>query len=150
MNAASIPGRTIPTYFSDKVGPLNVQAPAIFCSGILVFAWLGVMSLPSLLVVAILYGFASGALIALPPAAVASLTSDMTRFGARMGVVLSFLSLGSLIGGPVTGAIVQSGGGNNYDGARIWAGTTLIVGACLVGASRTWISRREGRLILKV
>ena len=150
MNAASIPGRTLPTILSDTVGPLNVQIPAIFISAILMFSWLAISSLPALLVVAILYGIASGALIALPPAAVSSLTSDMTKFGARMGVCLSFMSVGSLIGGPSMGAIIQSGKGENYDDARVFAGTALVVGTCFVSASRMWISRRKGRFVLKV
>lgn len=83
MNAASIPGRLFPTILSDTVGPLNVQIPAVLISAILMFAWLAISELTSLLVVAVLYGISSGAFIALPPAAVASLTTDMTKFGSR-------------------------------------------------------------------
>ena len=35
--------------------------------------------------IAVLYGFFSGGLLALPPASVASLTPDLSHFGARMG-----------------------------------------------------------------
>ncbi len=83
MNAASIPGRLFPTILSDTVGPLNVQIPAVLISAIVMFAWLAISSLSSLLLVAIFYGISSGAFIALPPAAVASLTVDMTKFGSR-------------------------------------------------------------------
>ena len=38
LNAASIFGRGLPNYFSDIIGPLNVQFPAIVVSSILVFA----------------------------------------------------------------------------------------------------------------
>lgn len=69
---------------------------------------------------------------------------------AGMGVALSFMSLGSLIGGPSMGAIIQSGKGEHYDDARIFAGTALVLGGCLVSASRLYISRREGRFIMKV
>ena len=150
MNAASIPGRTIPTFLSDTLGPLNVQAPAIFISAILMFSWLAIDSLAPLLVVAILYGISSGALIAMPPAVVSSLTMQPDRFGSRMGVCLAFMSVGSLIGGPSMGGIIQSGKGNNYYDARVFAGTALVIGACLVSSSRMWISRRKGRLFLKV
>ncbi len=67
-----------------------------------------------------------------------------------MGVVLSFMSLGSLIGGPSMGAIIQSGKGNDYNDARVFAGTALVLGGCLVIASRLYISRREGRYVMKV
>ena len=167
MNAASIPGRLLPTILSDTIGPLNVQIPAVLISAILMFAWLAVSSLRSLLIVTILYGISSGSFIALPPAAVASLTKDMRFFGGRtcshfllrataaniipgMGVVLSFMSLGSLIGGPSVGAIIQSGKGENYDSARVFAGTALVLGGCLVSVSRLYISRRAGRFTMKV
>jgi predicted MFS family arabinose efflux permease len=147
MNAASIIGRMLPTFLSDTLGPLNVQTPALFISSILVFGWLGISSFASSMVFAILYGISSGTLIALPPAAVASLTTDMTKFGSRMGLVFVFMSVGSLIGGPVTGAIVQ---GPGFTGARIFIGTVLVAGGCFMSCSRTWIARREGKFLMKI
>lgn len=102
MNAASIPGRTLPMIVSDTVGPLNIQAPFAVISGILAFSWLAVSDLSGLLAVCILYAVASGGFLSMPPAAVASLTPDLSRFGARMGVILAFMSLGSLVGNPVS------------------------------------------------
>jgi MFS family permease len=147
MNSASIIGRMLPTFLSDTLGPLNVQAPALFISAILVFGWLGISTFASSMVFAILYGISSGTLIALPPAAVASLTTDMTKFGSRMGLCFVFMSVGSLIGGPVTGAIVQ---GPGFNGARIFIGVVLVVGGCFMSCSRTWIARREGRFLMKI
>ncbi|ETN42787.1 uncharacterized protein HMPREF1541_01945 [Cyphellophora europaea CBS 101466] len=85
VNAASVFGRTLPNLLSDHVGPLNVQIPCGLVSAVLIYGWLGVHSLGSLLTIAVLYGFFSGGLLALPPASVASLTPDLSHFGARMG-----------------------------------------------------------------
>jgi MFS family permease len=145
MNAASAFGRTLLNFISDTIGPLNVQIPNVLIAGILVLAWLGVHTLAPLLVIAILYGFFSGALISLPPAAVASMTKDMSTFGARMGLTFAFMAVGSLIMSPVVGAIVQSSGGNGYNGARIWSGVTVLGGLALMGAARVVIARREGK-----
>jgi MFS family permease len=135
INATSCFGRVLPNFISDYIGPLNVQSPAMFLAGLLVFFWLLVRrSLPALLVIALLYGFFSGAAVGLPPAAVASLTEDMSRFGARMGVVFMAMGLASLIGNPVAGALVQGEGG--YDGARVWAGCTMVAGASLMALGR--------------
>lgn len=150
MNGVSAIGRTLPNLISDKIGPLNVQAPCALVTGVLVYAWIGVHTIVPLFVVVVLYGLFSGGLISLPPAAVASMTRDMSTFGARMGVTFTFMSVGSLIGSPVSGAIIQGNGGNNYDAARIWSATTIVVGSLLMFASRMWVSRREGKLILKV
>lgn len=151
MNAASIPGRTLPTIMSDKVGPLNIQAPFAVISGILAFSWLAVSDRSGLLAVCILYAVASGAFLAMPPAAVASLTPDLSRFGARMGVVLAFMSLGSLVGNPVCGAIIQSrDSGTYYAGAKVWAGCMLVGGGALIWIARMILSRRQGRFLMKV
>lgn len=151
MNAASIPGRTLPTILSDKTGPLNIQGPFAVLSGTLAFAWLAVSDLSGLLAVCVLYAITSGAFLAMPPAAVASLTPDLSRFGARMGVVLAFMSLGSLVGNPVSGAIIQSqNGGSYYAGAKIWAGSMLIGGGALIWTSRMILSTRKGAFLVKV
>lgn len=151
MNAASIPGRTLPTILSDITGPLNLQGPLAAVSGILAFTWLAVSDLSGLLAVSILYAVISGGFLALPPAAVASLTPDLSRFGARMGVVLAFMSLGSLVGNPVSGAIIQSqDDGAYYAGAKIWAGSMLMGGGALIWTSRMILSRRKGAFLVKV
>jgi len=83
--------------------------------------------------------------------AVANMTPDLSRYGVRTGVIFAFMSLGSLIGNPVSGAIIQSGGsGDSYVGAQVWAGCTMIVGGCLIWTSRTILARRKGRLVVRV
>jgi MFS family permease len=135
INAASIIGRTVPNYIADSIGPLNVQVPGALIAGILVLCWLPVHTMGGLLTIGILYGIFSGALVSIPPTAIASMTADMTRFGARTGIVFAVMALGALIGTPVTGALVESQHGS-YDGARIWSGTCLIAGSVLVFFSR--------------
>jgi MFS family permease len=128
VNAASVFGRILPGFLSDVVGPLNVQAPSMMLSGILVLVWLPTHTLGPLMVIAILYGFFAGTLIALAPVSTASLTPDLSKFGGRVAVMLISVALGSLVGLPVAGTIIESQNGN-YDGARIWAGIVMIAGS---------------------
>lgn len=146
-NGASAIGRVLPNFISDYLGPLNLQAPSIFIAGVLVLTWLPAHTLAPVIVLTVLYGFFSGASVGLPPAAVASMTTDMQTFGGRIGVIFMAMGLSSLIGSPVTGAIVQSQGGG-YDGARIWAGVTMLIGGCSMGAARFY--RTEWKLAGKV
>lgn len=151
INAASVPGRTLPNLLSDHVGPLNVQVPCALISAVLVYGWLGIHTLGPLLAVAILYGFFSGGWLALPPASVASLTPDLSHFGARMGLCFVSMAAGSLIGTPATGAILGTrGAGGDWDGARVWSATTILVGGLLMAGSRVVISKREKTWRVKV
>ena len=145
-----MPGRAVPCLLSDYAGPLNIQVPCAFVSAILAYSWLGIDSLGPLLAIAVLYGFFSGGMLALPPASMSSLTKDMSHFGARMGLCFVGMAVGSLIGTPVTGAIIgpdRNAGDGNWDGARIWSGTTILAGGLLMAASRVAVGfeRRDGR-----
>lgn len=144
-NAASILGRLLPPLLSDTLGPLNVQIPCALISSLLLFVWLAVHSLGPLITLCLLYGFFSGGMLALPPASVASLTSDMRFFGGRMGVCFISMGIGSLVGTPVMGAIVgERGEGGNWVGGMVWGGVTIAVGGGLMGLGR-WIVGRERR-----
>ncbi|KAL7940292.1 major facilitator superfamily domain-containing protein [Trichoderma barbatum] len=132
-NAASSFGRILPNYISDKTGPLNIQVPATVIASVLVFTWIPAHSMASVVVIAIFYGFFSGSLVSIPPTAIASMTANMNELGGRIGMCFLAMAFGSLIGSPVTGAIVQSAG---YDGARIYAGVMLFAGAITMAVAR--------------
>ncbi|QDS75118.1 hypothetical protein FKW77_007424 [Venturia effusa] len=144
VNAGSVIGRIIPNLVSDRIGPLNVQAPSIAIAAIMVFIWIPLHSIGPLVTISIIYGFFSGAVVSLPPTCVASMTDDMTLFGARVGVAFLAMSCSSLIGAPVAGALVQNYG---YDVARIWSGLVMLVGAAFVALAR--MSRADWRWLAK-
>ncbi|KAF2666504.1 MFS general substrate transporter [Microthyrium microscopicum] len=147
MNAGSCIGRTFPAWLADKVGPLNVLIPGMAMSGLLVFCWIPAKTGASVIIIAIVYGFASGVVAVSPPIAAASLTEDMSRFGARTGIVFAIMSVASLLGSPISGAIIQAQDGN-YDGARIYAGLVMLAGAILLLAGR--MIRTKGKWLIKV
>lgn len=146
LNAASIIGRLVPSYFSDYLGPLNTQTPALLLCGILVMSWLSVDSPGPLLALMVFYGFASGTVICMPPVAIASMTEDLRTFGGRMGVMFLAISGTSLAGPPINGAIIQHAS-STYAGARIFSGTLLLVAAALLWAAR--LVKTKGKWIVK-
>ncbi|KEF51339.1 uncharacterized protein A1O9_12689 [Exophiala aquamarina CBS 119918] len=147
LNAASLVGRIGPSYCSDLLGPLNIQAPALLLCGILVLVWLKVQTTASFLIVVVLYGIASGAVIAMPPVVISSMTEDMTTFGGRMGVFFLAISCSSLAGPPINGAIIQAQN-MAYDGTRIFSGVVIILGAGFLGAAR--MTKSKLKLYVKV
>ncbi|KAG8725007.1 hypothetical protein FRC09_010211 [Ceratobasidium sp. 395] len=81
LNAASILGRTIPNFISDRIGVFNVMIPCTTIAGILVFAMFGVKSSGALVVFSILYGFFSGSFFSLMSPMIVALARHVHEVG---------------------------------------------------------------------
>lgn len=121
--------RILPNYFADKLGTLNTLIPFAFLCGIMMFGWIGVHSVAGLYVFAALYGSGSAVLQALWPAMFGNLSRvpDLKKAGVRMGMAFSVVSIASLTGPPLAGALIQQNGGD-YLYAQVWAGLSFFVG----------------------
>ncbi|CAG8908994.1 unnamed protein product [Penicillium egyptiacum] len=119
FNAASVFGRTIPNKLADRFGPFNLLVPAALSSGLLMFCMMAVHSKAAVIVMAILSGFMSGALIGLPPMCLAILTADKSKLGTRVGMGYAIIALGVLASGPSSGAILRNGGAS-LDWHSLW------------------------------
>jgi len=134
LNAAGVFGRVLPNFFADKSGPLNILTPFLTLSGVMVFGWIGVTNTGGLIVIALLYGFFSGAILSLPPMVVVSLSPSLGVIGTRLGTICAVASIGLLLGTPISGAIL--GPTRNYTGLQAFAGVILIVAALFCAATR--------------
>ncbi|KAF9485187.1 MFS general substrate transporter [Pholiota conissans] len=106
LNGCSFLGRLAPGLFIHSIGVVKmIVISASFCSA-LIFAMIGLSSLPSIVTIAILYGFFSGIFVTLQAPLVAVLTNDMSELGARMGVAFTCVALGALVGPPIHGALL--------------------------------------------
>jgi MFS family permease len=129
--------RLLPTYYADKIGSLNVLIPFPFICGIMMFGWIGIHSVGTLYVFAVIYGSASAVIQALWPAIIGSVsrTPDLKKAGVRMGMAFTIVSFSSFTGPPLAGALIQQAGGS-YTYANIWAGTSFFVGGILLLVTR--------------
>ncbi|OOQ89423.1 putative MFS monocarboxylate transporter [Penicillium brasilianum] len=116
LNAASVFGRITPGILADHLGSLNTIIPISLIAAVLAFAWIGIQNEAGTIVFAILYGFASGAIVSLPATILARLTSNLSILGTRMGMSFTFAGLGLLIGNPIAGALLD------IEGAVFWKG----------------------------
>lgn len=95
MNGGGIVGRLAPPFVSDLVGRFNVMTPCAFLLGLsaLVF-WVFAKTLVSILLFAILYGFLSGAFIAMLIPCVAQISEGekLKEIGTRIGLLYSIIS----------------------------------------------------------
>jgi MFS family permease len=129
--------RLLPAYYADKVGSLNVLIPFAFISGIMMYAWIGIKSISTLYVFAVIYGSGSAVIQALWPAVIGSMnrTPDLKKTGVRMGMAFTVVSFSSFTGPPLAGALIQMNHGD-YLYANIWAGTSFLIGGALLVATR--------------
>ncbi|KAL2213490.1 MFS monocarboxylate transporter-like protein [Sarocladium strictum] len=148
LNAASIFGRGLPGPVADRLGRFNVMIScSALCAASIFGLWLNAASSAAMTVAfAILYGFFSGSAYSLTPVCVAQLCKTenyATRYGTAYGVV----SLATLGGIPISGNILSTGNGQNYQaliqfcGAAYTASTVLFVVAR--GVSCGWAVRRK-------
>ena len=134
LNASSIFGRVVPNYLADRAGAMNVLIPCSLAASALCFGWIGILNTPGIIILAVLYGFFSGAFVSLPPSAIVSLSPDLGLIGTRMGMCFGITAFGILIGSPVAGAILNSIG--RFLGLELFAGCTVLTGAALMIAAR--------------
>ncbi|KAJ5994029.1 MFS general substrate transporter [Penicillium sp. IBT 35674x] len=107
LNAASVFGRITPGLLADRIGSLNTIIPISLIASVLSFSWIGIHNEAGAVVFACLYGYASGAIVSLPPTIVARLSPNMATVGTRMGMCFTFAGTGLLIGNPIAGALLD-------------------------------------------
>ncbi|CAK7233211.1 hypothetical protein SCUCBS95973_008517 [Sporothrix curviconia] len=142
LNAASLFGRTIPGHAADKLGRFNTMLSMCLFSVVCVFAvWVpattgpGAKTPAATVVFAVLYGFASGAFISVMPTLVAEITGDMSKLGVRNGTSFAILSIATLVGTPISGALLSACDGQFW-GLQIFTGLSLAVCAAFLLATR--------------
>lgn len=134
LNAASALGRITPNFLADHVGPLNMLTPAVTITATLAFVWIGVHTVPGIIILAVFYGFFSGGFVSLPPVVMASMTPDVRDLGTRLGMVFAITSIGLLIGTPIGGAILADT--NEFLGVQLFTACCLTTSAVLMACVR--------------
>ncbi|KAF3929377.1 hypothetical protein ABW19_dt0203208 [Dactylella cylindrospora] len=142
MNVASIFGRTVPTIVADRIGPINAMIPSGAGAAVMGFAWTGTKTMPSIIVFAVLYGFLSGTVVALPPTTIASMGGRLDEIGTRLGMSCVFAGIGLLIGNPIGGVLIDIPNGK-FKGAQIYCGSTVLAGTILFLAAKLLLPRQK-------
>lgn len=144
LNAGSIVGRVVPNALADRWGSLNLMIACALGSMVLVFGWLGVENLGGSIVYVLLYGAFSGGVVSLTPSVLVSLSPDMGRVGARMGMSFVVSGVAILVGTPIAGAILGNEGDPEWLGTILYAAFGLVVATGLYSTSRLLLYRRKG------
>jgi MFS family permease len=136
LNAVSIFGRIIPGIVADRLGRFNVMIITTGFSAIIVLAlWLPSASNVPILIFCILYGFSSGAFVAIGPSLIAQI-SPIREIGVRSGTFFLCVAIAGLTGNPIGGALLGIDG--SFTGLQIFCGTAMATGCAIYIASR-WV-----------
>ncbi|KAF7335660.1 MFS general substrate transporter [Mycena venus] len=123
-NASSGVGRIMNGILADRIGSMSVMIPGTLLAAIVTYIWPFVNSLPGLIAVAIIYGFASGIFVGLQAVPLMHM-GDMSDVGRRTGTLFTILSFSALAGPPISGAIASVTG--SYKAVGYYAGSTMMV-----------------------
>ena len=141
LNAASVFGRISPNFFADKIGSLNLMIVACFCAGIVCFSIFGAGTPGGLITIAILYGAFSGAYVSLLSPALIAFATNHTEIGLRVGMGFLVVSIPSLVGTPIIGALLEKYG---FYAPTIWSGVMILSGCCLLAYANYRLRQRKG------
>jgi MFS family permease len=124
-----------------------MQSLCCFAAGLVVLA-LGIPASnnAAFIVLAAIYGFASGAFVSLAPAQIAKI-SKVEEISIRVGVIFATGAFGGLVGNPIAGAIVDANGGQ-YWGLNVFAGVMLTAGALMFTLTRFYVA--DWKVFVKV
>jgi len=135
VNGVGLPARIPPAILADKIGPLNVLIPLVGCVFVVASTWLAVKDSAGYYAFAVFYAILIAAFQCLIPTSVASITKRLDMVGTRLGMFFSIVSIASLTGPPLGGALQNAAGGRFY-GAQIWSALSLLVGFCFLCTAR--------------
>ncbi|KAM0481980.1 hypothetical protein ACHAPX_003314 [Trichoderma viride] len=134
LNAGSLFGRIMSGFAGDKFGRYNVFVTVCYLASIFVLGlWIPASTTAARVAFAAIFGFFSGAYVALIAALVVQI-SPVTEMGFRMGLSFFVLSFGGLTTNPISGAILE--GPLGWLGPKIFSGVFCIVGTTFVLAAR--------------
>ena len=130
LNGSSFFGRVLGGLLADKFGRLNLLMGAGVCTGVLIFCWNKMTTNATMILFAVLYGFFSGAIVSLMSAALAQVPKDARNIGTYMGMGMAIVSIATLIGPPINGALVTRFGA--FEQSSTMSGTFAVVGGLSV------------------
>ncbi|KAG2039282.1 MFS general substrate transporter [Suillus americanus] len=146
LNGSNFIGRLTSGVIEAFTGVMNLTILSSILCGAVILGMIGLSSLASVVVLGVLYGYCSGLNTAMGAPLMATLTPDLSELGARMGICLFTLGFGSLIGTPISGALLTS----HYTWwiPALFSGIVTLVGAMTFIIMRYTFLRRKRILAL--
>ncbi|KAG0693803.1 major facilitator superfamily domain-containing protein [Suillus ampliporus] len=141
LNASNCVGRVTSGFIAAFTGVPNLTIVATISCGVLNLGLIGLSNLADVVVLGVLYGYFAGLFIGILAPLMANLTPDLSELGARMGICFLMSGFGTLIGTPISGALLTS----NYTWwiPALFSGITALAGSMVYIIMRLMLS--DGR-----
>ncbi|KAG1903097.1 major facilitator superfamily domain-containing protein [Suillus fuscotomentosus] len=108
LSASSSVGRLSAGYIAGYIGVPNLTVISAISCGLIILGTVGLSSPASVVIIGVLYGYFSGVYTAIVGPLMATLTHDPSELGGWMGIGFFIGGFGSLIGTPISGALLTS------------------------------------------
>ncbi|KAG6376456.1 MFS general substrate transporter [Boletus reticuloceps] len=108
LNGGSLIGRLSAGFIAPRVGVPRLIILSTAVCAIFILGMIGLNRVATVVVLGTIYGYFAGIYIAMLSPTITLLTSDFSEIGARMGIGVTMAGFGSLLGGPISGALLTS------------------------------------------
>lgn len=115
----------------------NLISPAPAINAIVILCLIVIRTKAATVAIAVVTGFLSGMIIAMPPVCIALLTKNKAQIGTRVGTCFGIISLGLLACGPGAGAILGTHDPVRWTALWVYCSTSLLLGSVLYAVIRT-------------
>lgn len=141
LNAAYVVGGCTTGIIPAYIGLLDLLIAASAACGVLITSMIALNNITSVVVIGVAYGYFSGVYIAVLVPLVTVLTPDLSELGARMGICFAFTAFGSLLSGPISGALLSSQ--YRWLLPSLFSGSMCLAGSLAFVAMRLMICRQK-------
>ncbi|GFF68307.1 MFS transporter, putative [Aspergillus lentulus] len=125
----------VPGVIADKIGPYNMLSTVSIITAIMTFCWIRMTTNASIIVFSVLYGFFSGGIIGITPAAIANCAGHPQEIGTYIGTGMAVMSVATLIGPPINGRCLMTTVQNSSAAVMMFGGVLAFV-AKMVGGKK--------------
>ncbi|KAJ7496619.1 major facilitator superfamily domain-containing protein [Mycena latifolia] len=143
LNASGFVGRIGSGLFARSLGVVNMITVSAGCGGLVILGIIGLKSIASVVVLAVIYGFLSGVYISSAAPLLALLTEDVGELGLRIGIAFAAVGLGGLVGPPIHGALLTE----NFVWWRptVFSGLMAVLGSLFFVATLITVRKKNAR-----
>ncbi|KAG0330417.1 hypothetical protein BG004_002112, partial [Podila humilis] len=133
MNGASAVGRIVMGMVSDRIGCINALFISTFAASLTVLLiWTFATTKAVMFVFAVAYGLCCGAYLS-STVSVSGAICGLERLASVTGIIYAGMAIGSAIGSPTSGAILDSiGHKTDYTGVIVFAGAVMAIGTVIL------------------